>query len=76
MTQVEEFSLTPKEIILQVERKHIFTHIEWDMRGIFMEVTGCSDAFEWMTAQEVNTKATLPTAFRIFWKEIRGLEAD
>jgi A/G-specific adenine glycosylase len=52
-----------------VERKHIFTHIQWKMRGIYIEVSEPSGEFAWMTAEEIDEKAALPTAFRQFWEE-------
>jgi hypothetical protein len=34
----QNWGLHPKEILRQVERKHIFTHVQWNMRGFYMEV--------------------------------------
>ena len=67
---VEETSLKPKEIIRQVEKKHIFTHIEWRMSGIYMEVKEKNGDFVWMDGERIRTEAALPTAFRQFWEEI------
>ena len=36
---LEEKGLHPREILRQVERKHVFTHIEWDMRGVYVEIS-------------------------------------
>ncbi len=62
--------LKPKELLRQVERKHVFTHILWQMRGIYMEVAQAAGDYVWMTAEQINEQATLPTAFRQFWDEI------
>lgn len=70
LKQVEQFSLKPREMKMEVERKHIFTHIEWDMRGAYVEVAECGGEFLWLTAQEIERQIALPTAFRIFWEEI------
>ena len=67
--QVEQYGLQTKEIIRQVEKKHIFTHIEWEMCGVYLEVENINDAFVWHTAEEVRQQAALPTAFRQFWEE-------
>ena len=67
---VEAMGLRPQEIFREVSRKHIFTHIQWDMTGIYMEVKEPGGAFTWLTAQQINTQAALPTAFRQFWEEI------
>ncbi len=66
LEQVESFGLKPKEIIMQVERKHIFTHIEWDMRGVYVEVSDCGGDFTWLSEEEIQSQAALPTAFRLF----------
>ena len=66
LKKVEEFGLKPKEILLQVERKHIFTHIEWHMRGCYVEVQSCEGRFDWLAESEIRSQAALPTAFRLF----------
>ena len=76
LCRVENYSLKPREIILQVERKHIFTHIEWDMRGVYVEAEKCGGDFLWLTGEEIDAQAALPTAFRLFWEGADGLRAD
>jgi len=68
---VEEKGLKPKEILRQVERTHIFTHIQWDMRGVYMEVSEKTDRYSWFTGEQIHTEAALPTAFRQFWDELQ-----
>ena len=68
---VEQMGLPPKEIYRQVERKHIFTHIEWQMSGVYLEVREPAGNFVWRTAAEINHQAALPTAFRQFWEEVQ-----
>ena len=67
---VEQTGMIPKEIYRQVEKKHIFTHVQWDMCGVYMEVREPAEPFAWLTAEEVNAQAALPTAFRQFWEEV------
>ena len=67
---VQDLGLQPREIFREVERKHIFTHIQWQMRGYFLEVTECTEGLVWLTAEEIRRDAALPTAFRQFWEEI------
>ena len=59
--------LQPREILQEAERKHIFTHIQWNMKGIYLEVAETSSDFHWFTPQQINTQAALPTAFKQFW---------
>ncbi len=70
LVSVEEMGLHPKEILRIVEREHIFTHIHWRMRGVYIEVKNTDQNLTWMTAQQIREDAALPTAFRQFWEEI------
>ena len=70
---VEAMCSKPRELLRQIHRKHIFTHIEWEMQGIYLETAGISGNFVWMTAEEIKGKAALPTAFRQFWEEEQGV---
>ena len=72
LAEVERKGIKPFEIIRQVEKKHVFTHVEWDMRGIYMEVKACAGDFVWMDAEQISAEAALPTAFRQFWQELSG----
>ncbi len=67
---VEGMGIKPHSILRQVERKHIFTHIEWVMRGFYMETDCMNEKYVWMTPEQINKQAALPTAFRQFWEEI------
>ena len=69
LTQVEKLGLTPREIYKELHKKHIFTHIQWNMKGIYLEVTTTAGDFQWFAPEEINTQAALPTAFRQFWEE-------
>ena len=66
---VESMGLRPQNLLRQTERNHIFTHIQWKMRGFYIEVAEVAGRFCWMTAEEIRNSATLPTAFRQFWEE-------
>ena len=70
LKEVERMGIKPREIIRQVEKKHIFTHVEWNMCGIYMEAKECGGNYVWMSADQINAEAALPTAFRQFWEEI------
>ena len=67
---VESQGLKPRQLLRQVHRNHIFTHICWEMDGIYLEVSQCAGTFAWLTAEEIRQNAALPTAFRQFWEEI------
>ena len=69
LKQAESWGLKPRDITKQIERKHIFTHICWQMRGIYLEVAEPAGDFVWMTRTQIEEEAALPTAFRQFWEE-------
>ena len=68
LTAVEAMGLKPRDILRVAEKQHIFTHIQWDMCGVYMEVKETNQRFAWLTAREINEGAALPTAFRQFWE--------
>ena len=66
---LRSMGISVKDIRAQLERVHIFTHIRWEMRGFYLEVSGSNSDFTWMTRQQIDSKTPLPTAFRQFWEE-------
>ena len=66
LEKVEELGLKPREIYKQVEKKHIFTHVEWHMNGYYLEVAEPEGPFTWLTAEEMDAQAAMPTAYRQF----------
>ena len=65
----EGMGVRVRDILRQTEKKHIFTHIQWNMRGFYMEIGEIAGNFVWMTPEEIEEKAALPTAFRQFWED-------
>ena len=65
--------LRPRNICKQIDRKHIFTHIRWEMTGFYLETGEKSGDFVCMDAETVRQEAALPTAFRQFWEEIEDV---
>ncbi len=68
--KMEQMGLKPKEILLQVEGKHIFTHIEWHMRGVYAVVAEPVKDFSWLSLQKIRAEIALPTAYRQFLDQI------
>ena len=69
LKELEKLGFRPMQLEKILGRKHIFTHIVWDMQGVYAEVQEEAPAFVWMTAKEIEASAALPTAFRLFWEE-------
>ena len=57
-----------KQVLRSVDKTHIFTHVQWNMRGFYLETEVCADRFSWFNAEEIDKKIPLPTAFRQFWE--------
>ena len=60
-----------KTVTASVEKNHIFTHVQWNMRGFYLETETCDGNFQWFTPEEINNEVALPTAFRQFWDTIQ-----
>ena len=69
VTQTESWGLNLRDIRKTLERKHIFTHIRWEMRGIYLEVAEPAGDFVWLAGEQIEAETALPTAFRQFWEE-------
>ena len=66
-----QLGLSAESIIPAGSAKHIFTHIEWDMKGYFAEVSGESDGLIWADADAFDALA-LPTAFKKYTALVRA----
>ena len=68
LNALRAWELHPRELFRETRKTRIFTHIQWNMKGIYLEVDSPGGGFQWMTPEEINTQAALPTAFRQFWE--------
>lgn len=66
----QEAGLHPADLLLQIRRHHIFTHIRWDMQCYYIRVRCPSPRYIWLTLSQIDAGAALPTAFRQFREEI------
>lgn len=60
------WGVRPLELQQTVSRGHIFTHVEWEMRGISFTCAEESPAFIWASPKDLRDQFALPTAFRQF----------
>lgn len=67
---VANMGIAAQNIEKIVERKHIFTHIQWDMQGVYLSVKEIAGDLTWLSLDEIQRDAALPTAFRQFLPEI------
>ncbi len=63
------FGITACELTELPPSKHIFTHLEWHMKGYLVHVTGLANAtkFVWATKHEISKRYSIPTAFKKFY---------
>ena len=66
----EGWGVQIKDMRRQLQKKHIFTHIVWNMRMYHMEVKTKCSGFFWFSGEEIRENAALPTAYRQFWEAI------
>lgn len=72
----EQFGLTPASLQVLTEAKHIFTHIEWHMTGYAVRLAAAppnAGPLHWINAAELAEGFAVPTAFKAYTNEIRGL---
>ena len=52
------------------EAKHVFTHVEWHMRGYRIALAEELPGFLWKTPEEIKTNCPIPTALRYYQKKL------
>ena len=65
-----ELGLPARQILRSLDKIHIFTHVQWNMRGYYLDVAECIGDYQWLSAEEIEKTVALPTAFRQFWEAI------
>ena len=69
LEQAQDFGVSPVELTYAKEKKHIFTHVEWQMRGYYIVCREESPQFTWVDGLERADRVALPTAFRQFLED-------
>ncbi len=64
--QVSAWGCQPLELERTEEKKHIFTHVEWEMLGVTFRCGEMPSGFVWKSLGEIQQVISLPTAFRQF----------
>ena len=59
------------EVVAEKRAKHIFTHVEWRMRGKLVRTDAELPRYVWATADEIARTYAVPSAFRAFMEWIR-----
>lgn len=67
LAQLDAWGVHPTEVERAADKVHIFTHVQWNMRGWYFQCANTPPEFQWADAAQLNGQLALPTAFRIFW---------
>lgn len=70
LSQLSEQGLEPLSLEPWGEAKHLFTHVEWRMRGFLIPCANASDTYVWRTPEELRQSHAIPSAFRFWTKRI------
>ena len=68
LEQASCWGVNPVGIEKTVNREHIFTHVHWFLTGIYLRCA-TESTFEWFSAEDLQEKIGLPTAYRQFLEE-------
>jgi A/G-specific adenine glycosylase len=63
---VEDWGCVPMNLTRESAFTHIFTHVEWDMKGYYMDVHEMPACFKWVTLEEMEAEVAIPSAFGYF----------
>lgn len=61
---LEEWGLQPQTVSFYKDAKHVFTHIDWLLKGWRVAAAHKSERFLWVSPKEMEEAYPLPTAFR------------
>ncbi|MBQ4093821.1 MAG: A/G-specific adenine glycosylase, partial [Oscillospiraceae bacterium] len=63
---LQQLSVQIESLNMHSIKKHIFTHVEWQMYCFVAEVSSEHGAFTWVTPQQLQAEYALPSAFKQF----------
>lgn len=66
LRQAEQWGVHPTGILKTAERTHIFTHVQWDLRGVWLTCAAEAPQFTWADENALRHEIGLPTAYRQF----------
>lgn len=65
---LSQWKISIVKIAKGIDKKHIFTHIVWEMESYIIVCGNMSEKFSWVTKEKLANEITLPTAFQAFNK--------
>lgn len=73
IAQAARWGCQPVDLLRTAEKQHIFTHVQWQLFGVYLRCAYPCEAFVWKTPAEIAAEISLPTAFRQFELPAEGL---
>ena len=70
LAYAQSLGARPTGVTSAGDATHVFTHIEWHMRGYFVECEAMPAALRWATPAEIADTYTVPKAFRAYLNQI------
>lgn len=67
---LEKLGAAPLDLEPCGEARHLFSHVEWHMRGFRVRCDREAEAFQWQTAAEIRQSYAIPSAFRFYLKQL------
>ncbi len=69
MAMAAQWGVKPLDLARQTEKRHIFTHITWEMRGYYVRCAAMPERFTWAAEEQLRRTYSVPTAYRQFLTE-------
>lgn len=68
VSQAEAWGCHPLDVTRSKQYKHIFSHVEWDMIGYYINCgsEGPGETFRWVSREQLEEEIPLPSAFQPF----------
>ena len=67
--QAQAWGCEPGELQMQLDRVHIFTHVQWNLRCYYITCRAKPACFTWASPEQMDNEIALPTAFRMFLRK-------
>ncbi len=68
--QADSLGLMPTTVVSLPDSVHIFTHIEWHMKGYYLPTKHECEDFLWVTPDKILSEFAVASAFRAYKKEL------
>lgn len=69
MELLSQWGGSPLFLKREAERKHIFSHVQWNMTGFYIECARQAEGMTWILRSRLGNEIALPTAFRQFLED-------